>query len=383
MSEYFNPDVMQHDIDTCAIKSQQLIMEDFGIACSEEELVQIAMERGWYNGGTAPEDVGNLLEWANIPCSRHTDANVFNLVSELAQGHKVIVGLDSDELWKDDSPFEKLRNWFHDCFGDEQGDHALIVAGIDTSDPNNVQVIVRDPGTGDDGKPYPLDQFMEAWSDAHCYMVSTDLSAPKHSLGMENFDTGIGHIPEVAGVNYYDFELFNNISMGLPISPIIEDFMPYAPFEPQSLVPMMQPMTFTPFDPATQVTPMTSLMHAYFDYANNQIAFNDIFSPQYAFNNYLDCSLVNEYMRPTCFDGFNQIGWENIQPMGYDLPMDFSPQYLGNMGLDYSLFYNDSMTRFAAMGDFDSMQLCQQQLDIMGYCDSKDMDYTMDFLMFG
>lgn len=178
MSEYFNPEVQQAFSDTCAIKSQQLILNDFGVNVSEADLVQIAADNGWYSGGTRLPDVGNLLEVADIPITRKDGANVFDLVNELAQGHKVIVGLDSDELWENDTLSGKLKNWFDDFFGDEYGDHALIVAGIDTTDPNNIQVIVKDPGSGDDGKPYPLDQFMDAWSDTNCYMVSTDISAP-------------------------------------------------------------------------------------------------------------------------------------------------------------------------------------------------------------
>ena len=367
MADFYNPEVQQIFPDSCAIKSQQLILNDFGIEVSEVDLVQTAAVNGWYNGGTAPQDVGNLLELANIPVTRQEGANVFNLVNELAQGHKVIVGLDADEMWHNDSISDKLKNWYNDFFGEPGGNHALIVAGIDTSDPNNIQVIVKDPGSGDDGKPYPLDQFMDAWSDANCYMVSTDMSAPEFAEGMQNFDQELGHIPDVAGVSYPDFQIFNDISMGLP------PFMPMGDFVPPvgSFVPPMPTMS-----------PMTSLTNAYFDFANNNIGFNDIFSDNYMFNDYLDCGLVNDYMRPTCFDGFNDINWCDIQPMGYNMPMDFDRFALAGMGVDYNMFYNDCMSQFNAIGDFNSMALCQQQLDIMSYCDCNCMDYSTDFLMY-
>ena len=347
MEEFYNPNVKQIFPDSCAIKSQQLILNDFGIEVSEVDLVQTAAENGWYNGGTAPQDVGNLLELANIPVTRQEGANVFNLVNELAQGHKVIVGLDSDELWKNDSISDKLKNWFDDFWSGESGDHALIVAGIDTTDPNNIKVIVKDPGSGEDGKPYPLEQFMDAWSDANCYMVSTNMSAPEFAEGMQNFNQELGHIPNVAGVNYPDFQIFNDISMGLP-----------------------------PF------SPMASLTNAYFDFANNNIGFNDIFSDNYMFNDYLDCGLVNDYMRPTCFDGFNDINWCDIQPMGYNMPMNFDRFALAGMNVDYNMFYSNCMIQFKDIGDLNSMALCQQQLDIMNYCDCNCMDYSTDFLMY-
>ena len=357
MSEYFNPEVQQLYSDTCAIKSQQLILQDFGIDVTETELVQTASENGWYNGGTLIQDVGNLLELANIPVTRQDNSNVFNLVNELAQGHEVIVGVDADEMWYDDSISEKLKNWYNDFFGEQGGNHALIVAGIDTTDPNNIQVIVKDPGRGDDGKPYPLAQFMDAWADTQCYMVSTNLSAPEFADGMKNFDYELGHLHDVAGVNYSDFQIFNDISMGLP---------PFAPTD--AFIPSM--------------SPMSSLTDAYFDFANNNIGFNDIFSNNYMFNDYLDCGLINDYMRSTCFDGFNDINWSDIQPIGFNMPTDFDRISLAGMGVDYNMFYNDCMNQFSSIGDIGSMELCQQQLNIMDYCACNDIDYTTSFLTF-
>lgn len=59
------------------------------------------------------------------------------------QGHKVIVGVDSGELWDN-----KLLGWWNDFFHGDTPDHALVVAGIDMADPNNPMVILTDPGTG-------------------------------------------------------------------------------------------------------------------------------------------------------------------------------------------------------------------------------------------
>ena len=248
MSEYFNPEVQQQYPDTCAIKSQQLVLEDFGIDVSETQLVQTANANGWYNGGgTNPQDVGNLLNLAGIPVTKQ-DGNVFTLVNELAQGHKVIVGVDADELWHNDSASEKWTNWANDFFGPQGGNHALIVAGIDTSDPNNIQVIVKDPGSGEDGKPYPLEQFMDAWADTQCYMVSTNISAPEYADGMKNFDYELGHLHNVAGVSYPDFQIFNDISMGLPEQ-------------------------VTNID-GNLISPIPSLTDAFFDYSANEIDFS-------------------------------------------------------------------------------------------------------------
>ena len=163
-------DVRQLYSDTCAIKSQQLILQDFGLNISEDQLRYEAMINGWYNGGTSPADVGRLLELHGVRISQYDNANIFNIVNELSLGHKVIVGVDSGELWEDNE-MDKL-------FEDSQADHALIVSGVDTSDPNNIKVILTDPGTGDLLKEYSMEQFVDAWQDSNCFMMATNDPVP-------------------------------------------------------------------------------------------------------------------------------------------------------------------------------------------------------------
>lgn len=199
--------------DTCAIKSQQLILNDFGVNVTEDQLVQYSMEQGWYSGdgtGTRMGDVGRLLVDAGIPCTQRGNANIFDLTSELAQGHKVIVGVDSGELWD-----SSIQGWWNDVFNGPTPDHALIVAGIDMTDMNDPKVILTDPGTGEAAKAYPLDQFMDAWADSEHFMVSTNIPTP---AAMDAFQTaGLDyHLPTVAGVDYPTFDMFHNYSHNLP-----------------------------------------------------------------------------------------------------------------------------------------------------------------------
>jgi len=177
--------------DDCAIRCQEFIIHQFtGQDPGEDALVQEAAQHGWYDHGTAPADVGNLLELHGIDVNRYANANIFNLTAELAQGHKVIVGVDSSELWYDHPGTST--------------DHAVVVSGIDTRDPQHTMVVVTDPGTGDAEKEYPLERFLAAWRDGH-FMVATHDPAPPSAPEMANFDYGLGHIPEVAGVPYQQF----------------------------------------------------------------------------------------------------------------------------------------------------------------------------------
>jgi len=352
--------------DTCAIKSQQLILNEFGIPCSEDDLVRYSAEHGWYNGnGTSMEDVGNLLEDAGIPCTRQCDANVFNLVKELSQGHKVIVGVDSNELWGN-----RFVEWLNDFFLGETPDHALLVTGIDTTDPTNIKVIVTDPGTGEAGKAYPLEQFMDAWSDASCYMCSTDAPVPATVPGMENFDYFEGHLPEVAGMDYSQFELFNDMSMGLPVSipqmPLTEPFLPigeYAQWE------IGQPMVGVNH-------PVASLMDAYFDVAQHNVGLPDIFH-NYDFNQYLDTTTVNNFMGNSFSSGLSNLAldpalsWDNYA-MNNGIVGEVS-------NMDYSNYLTDTISSLYDAGDFVNANILDQQQFMLNYCNGFNMNFYETF----
>jgi hypothetical protein len=194
-------DVHQNYDDTCAIKSQQLVLDDFGIHLTEDQLVQQAEQYNIYapGSGTSPQDVGKLLELNGVHCTQNANASIYDLTSALAKGEKIIIGVDSGELWYD--------NKISDVISGEKADHALIVAGIDTTDPNNVQVILTDPGTGQEGAHYPMDQFLDAWHDSGNFMVTTDAPAPlAYNPEMINFDFTAGHIPMIGQMPYEYFE---------------------------------------------------------------------------------------------------------------------------------------------------------------------------------
>lgn len=190
--------------DTCAIRCQEFILQQFlGLDIEEGAIVQEAIDNGWYSpgSGTSLENVGNLLELYGIEVNRIVDANIYNLVDELAQGHKVIVGVDSGELWN-----KGVIETTEDMINISGADHAITVLGIDTSDLNNIQVIVGDPGTGEAAAKYPIDQFIDAWRDSSFYMVSTQEAAPFWNEGMENFNYEVGHVEQLGSFSYEEIQ---------------------------------------------------------------------------------------------------------------------------------------------------------------------------------
>jgi hypothetical protein len=199
-SEHTSGYVHQSYADTCAVQCQHLILDSFGIHVTEDQLVKEAEAKGIYapGQGTRLEDVGKLLEAHGLAVHREMNANVFNLATELSQGHQVIVGLDSGELWHENSILQSIA----DAMGIGSADHAVIVSGIDTTDPDHVKVIVTDPGTGDVAKEYPLNEFLEAWHTSQFSMVATSEPVPSWHPEMVNFDYQTGHLATVGGAPY-------------------------------------------------------------------------------------------------------------------------------------------------------------------------------------
>ena len=165
-------DIQQQYPDTCAIKSQQIILQSHDIDISEDELVRESIEKGWYTlgAGTAPSEVGNLLEEHGVSVGRYEHASIDDIAAELAKGHQVIVGVDSGELWTPGT-YENLE----DFIIGNGADHALIVSGIDVNPlTGEREVTLTDPGTGEVAHIYTANEFEDAWDDSDNFMVTTD-----------------------------------------------------------------------------------------------------------------------------------------------------------------------------------------------------------------
>ena len=169
----------------CAIKAQQMVLRNYGVEVSLEELTELAKQRGWFEegAGTAFDYVGELLNTYGVESVQMRNAGVYHIMHELSQGHKIIVGVDSP----DDRP--------------EQ--HVILVAGIDTTDPNNLQVIVSDPAHPGQEQRYSANEFMQHWKQTGCFMVATKQAAPLSSNPeMQHFDYELGYVRKFADVAY-------------------------------------------------------------------------------------------------------------------------------------------------------------------------------------
>lgn len=166
---------------TCAIKSQEFILDQLGGKdFSQEELVDLATQNGWYTPGvgTPWEHVGSLLEVHGVAVERvnHEDSSVAweDLQQKLANGQKALVGVDADEIWNsngNDDDDRLTNSWGIPGGG---ANHVVQVIGIENPSSDNPIVILNDPGTPEGkGLRVPASLFIDAWQDSGQYMVST------------------------------------------------------------------------------------------------------------------------------------------------------------------------------------------------------------------
>lgn len=182
---------------TCAIVAVRGVIESLtGQNISEAQLVYDATSHGWLtDAGTHPGDITKLLDLYNIKNHEKAGATIADLMAELALGHKVIVGVDSGEIWNQDSNLEDFING-------QGSDHAIWVTKIDISDPENPKVVINDSGDPDGaGKVYDLATFVDAWEDSGFFYVATDEAPPDIAQVASGFDQATGTFPDM--VSYF------------------------------------------------------------------------------------------------------------------------------------------------------------------------------------
>ena len=157
----------QGDTGRCAVYAQKFVIEEFtGQEVDIEELCDIAEGNGWFDesSGTPLYCMDKLLDYYNVPNETSSGNDLGDIADALENDKKVIVAIDSGEVWAGESDT---------LYDPSDGmDHAIEVIGIDKSDPDNVMVIVNDSGAPEGcGIAIPAETFMDAWEDSSCYMI--------------------------------------------------------------------------------------------------------------------------------------------------------------------------------------------------------------------
>lgn len=170
---------MQDSSDTCAVVAQEFILEHLlGRSFEEADLVQQAQDAGIYHpgAGTAPEDMGRLLELHGVQVDRATGASVEDIVHALDSGHQVIACIDANEL-----SHQGLVSSLLEVVGlpGRPAGHAVQVIGFHMDDPLHPTVVLNDPGRPDGcGLEVPVEIFTRAWGRFDHFLVTANNAAP-------------------------------------------------------------------------------------------------------------------------------------------------------------------------------------------------------------
>lgn len=157
---------VQEGAMSCAVCCQEFIAEQVtGRNFSEQEFCDFAERQGWFDpeGGTPFLDVGNILEYMGFEVTRQEGVSIQEMAQMLENGKKIIVGVNNMILANPEMANIPGLN----------ANHAVQVIGIDMTDPNDIQVILNDPGVPNGrGIHHSLNTFMSAWNTSNHFVVS-------------------------------------------------------------------------------------------------------------------------------------------------------------------------------------------------------------------
>lgn len=185
--------------DAMILAQAHVILRFTGRSLGTARLPREAAERDHY---LAPTDDGYLLELYGIPVNRYRQATLFELVSELAQGHWVVVcaSAGGSLAAEPSSPSKLLGD------GNAGAEEAVRVfaAGIDTADPGQPHVVVA-PGHGGDAACQTWRAFLSQCGGCELSMIATQEAAPRELPEMAYFDYAAGHLPSIGAIAYERF----------------------------------------------------------------------------------------------------------------------------------------------------------------------------------
>lgn len=166
----------QQGSSSCAVVAQISVYEAItGKELSESKACQYVQQQGYFNpeSGTITKDIGKLLNALGLHTEQKFNSKLSDIARALENGDKVIVALDSNEIW----------NPMHDRAGlpieQPTGGHAVWVTGMDPQPDGSIKIILNDSGTSN-GKMEAVNvlDFLNAWHDRDNFMLVVDASNP-------------------------------------------------------------------------------------------------------------------------------------------------------------------------------------------------------------
>ena len=158
----------------CCLECEKFILRSLNIEYDEQQLLVEAIENGWQlQAGTALHNVGRHLESKGLYVMRQYKRSIDDIANALAAGHSVIVAVDGGELLNN-----RIEEAWEDILIGPQPDHTVVVISYDSL---KGIVTLYDPNSPHPQDTYPIEQFLDAWSDSQCYLVTISTQATTYT----------------------------------------------------------------------------------------------------------------------------------------------------------------------------------------------------------
>ena len=145
----------------------------YGIDISAEEVTEIMRREGLLiEGKGSLATVGAALDSKGIPSRVVWSATFDDVIAELQAGHKLVIPIDSSELW-DQSFFDRMWDWMTDL-GGGTADRVVLITEIDMSYPDNPRVTING------NFPCRLSNLRDAWADSRFTYIATDITPSEY-----------------------------------------------------------------------------------------------------------------------------------------------------------------------------------------------------------
>lgn len=142
----------------CDFQCETFLLRRHGKDLSDKSLVEEAKSNYWLSSmGTPLYNIGKLLESNGLLVSRVYDANLDKLCDTLKHNDAIVVVNGTKLSGVEESPFSE-----------DNPNHAVVVLSVDY---NKSEVVLFNPSTGNERDCYPLNLFIEAWSESKNYLV--------------------------------------------------------------------------------------------------------------------------------------------------------------------------------------------------------------------
>lgn len=159
-SKLFNQNI--NTVGDCVVRCEYEILKKYHPEVTFDSLIQLSTEKEWFKKeGTPLYNIGRLSEEYNLSVVRRYDCDIDIISLELYYDCQVIVVVNAEKLYGS----TETQN---------DPNHAVLVRQV-TDD----QVILFDPQLQKE-VTYTPTQFIEAWKDSQCYMVSIIERGQRH-----------------------------------------------------------------------------------------------------------------------------------------------------------------------------------------------------------